>query len=432
MDFFLFLLLNFTLFVRPAEIFPDLEGLPIYNVLILATFAAVILRLPEHLNPDQLHREPITFCVLGLLFAVPWSHMAHFDLYSARVQGIEFSKTVMYYLVLITTLNTTKRLKIFLYSVALYTTTIAVLALLHYFEYVDLPSLSAVEEGGYDEFGERFAILRLRATGLFNDPNDFSMIVVAGLMVSLYGLFDRKVGFRRFLWILPAAILLWALGLTKSRGGALALCAAVGLISYFRFGVWKTAVVLSICLPAATLLIGGRSTEFEGGTGEERAELWAEGLQMWKTAPLFGIGQGMYAEEVGQVAHNSFVHAFTELGLFGGALFLGAFWFAGLSLWKIVRKEQACPSPNADPMLRRLQLYMLVLVVGCAVSFMSISRCYVQPTYFILGMANCVCLESRRQGLPTVELTPRRLAQLLPVSIGFIVAIHLFIKISIR
>ena len=33
----------------------------------------------------------------------------------------------------------------------------------------------------------------------------------------------------------------------------------------------------------------------------------------------------------GLVAHNSFVHAFVELGLFGGTFFFGCFFFTALS-----------------------------------------------------------------------------------------------------
>ena len=58
-------------------------------------------------------------------------------------------------------------------------------------------------------------------------------------------------------------------------------------------------------------------------------QLWYAGLVEMKRFPLFGIGAGMYPDFVdGRVAHNSFVHAFVELGIFGGVIFLGAFWFA--------------------------------------------------------------------------------------------------------
>ena len=52
-----------------------------------------------------------------------------------------------------------------------------------------------------------------------------------------------------------------------------------------------------------------------------------------RQSPVFGIGKNRFGEEAGQVAHNSFVHAFTELGPLGGMVFLGAFYLAMRALW---------------------------------------------------------------------------------------------------
>src|SRR5205823_6438034 len=71
-----------------------------------------------------------------------------------------------------------------------------------------------------------------------------------------------------------------------------------------------------------------------------RIELWSDGLTEMKTSPVFGIGFNSYSDHVGQVAHNSFVHTFVELGIVGGALFLGTFWFAAISFWKIRKRIQ--------------------------------------------------------------------------------------------
>jgi O-antigen ligase len=89
-------------------------------------------------------------------------------------------------------------------------------------------------------------------------------------------------------------------------------------------------------LAAVLLAFKGRMTNLddamEQGTAQTRIQLWSEGLQLFKRDPLFGIGQNNYVEEVGQAAHNSFLHAFTELGIFGGALFLGAYAAAMVSI----------------------------------------------------------------------------------------------------
>ena len=58
---------------------------------------------------------------------------------------------------------------------------------------------------------------------------------------------------------------------------------------------------------------------------------------MMMRSPLLAIlGQGQFAEEVGQVAHNSFVQAGAELGLPGGLCFFGLYY---LPFWSLRRLD---------------------------------------------------------------------------------------------
>jgi hypothetical protein len=122
-------------------------------------------------------------------------------------------------------------------------------------------------------------------------------------------------------------------------GALLALCHA-------RWGWKRAALIAAVALPLLLVVFKGRITNFDAGmgegTGRSRVELWSAGLQAFKQHPFFGVGSGNYAEEAGQVAHNSFVHAFTELGFFGGALFLGAFVAALVMLHRL----RQLPSPS--------------------------------------------------------------------------------------
>jgi O-antigen ligase len=250
------------------------------------------------------------------------------------------------------------------------------------------------------------------------------------------GLFDARFGLLRMAWLAPMGLLVATLALTKSRGGLLAGFTAAATLAYFRFGLWKTAAAACLLLPLLAAM-GGRQSDlgggFSGGTGEARVELWSAGLIAVRRSPLFGIGYDRYAEEAGQVAHNSFVHCFVELGLYGGALFLGAFWFSGFSLWELGRDIRTPLGTLARGAFCRLQPYVLAIIVGSAVSQMSLSRCYVVPTYLVFGVANAYCREARRQGLTVrVTLTPRRVGELALLSIAFLAGIYLFIRLGFR
>ena len=438
MDFILFLLVNLTLFVRPGEIIPGLEGLPIYNYLILATLASALPQVAEHLRPERLAREPITACVLAMIPAVVLSHVIHFDLWSARMGAFTFTKSVVYYLVLISVVNSTERLRVFLYAIALFAALNSTFAILHYYGIVTIESITVTEERMIDpETDEPYVVPRLCATGIFGDPNDLSMITVAGVVICALAMDDKRMGFFRIAWIIPLALFFATLVLTKSRGGMLAFAAAAMLLSYLRFGMWKTAVAAALLLPVLALGVGGRQTDlsgsFQGGTGQARMELWADGLVELKSSPLFGIGFNSYGDHVGLVAHNSFIHAFVELGLVGGGLFLGAFWFAALSFWKVGRRIESEYRFTTNLTFQRLHPFLVTMLCGYSVSMFSLSRAYVEPTYLALGVANAYFLEAGRMGVPTpVRVNPRRMGELAAVSIGFLLFIYLFIKINIR
>jgi hypothetical protein len=132
-------------------------------------------------------------------------------------------------------------------------------------------------------------------------------------------------------------------------------------------------------------LIGGRQTEvdLDDGTGHDRFLLWREGFDAIKSLDFFfGIGQSTYADEVGLVAHNSFIHAYVELGVIGGTMFFGCFFFAGYQLYRMVR----IPDPISNPELLRMRPIMVALLVGWATALFSLSRCYVVPTYLVFGI----------------------------------------------
>jgi hypothetical protein len=266
------------------------------------------------------------------------------------------------------------------------------------------------------------------------------MIAVVGIVISAYGLWDRRLKGARFAWVLPLALFLLAMVLTKSRGGFLALLVAGVVFAYFRFGKWITLAAAAVLLPAAFLL-GGRMAELgsamskgnASGTGGERVQLWSDGLVEMKKSPIFGIGCNRYAEEIGLVAHNSYIHGFVELGLFGGSLFLGAFWFAVQSFWKLDHLLKKQMRFLGSGTFRGLETCVVAAVCGVAVSLLSLSRNYVTPTYIILGTASAYLSEARRQGFPApLTLTPRRLGELLLVSIGFLLATQAFIKFVLR
>jgi riboflavin transporter FmnP len=440
-DFFLFLLLNFTLFVRPTDFLEGYETLQVYNYIMLPLLLLSIPKIINQFQPQRLLRTPITVFVLGLLPAITLScvrNLSGFAMSGVWGATVGFAKVVAYYLVFISVVNSMKRLRSLLYATAMFATATAVIAMLDYYSVVEIPALEVLKQSDNEDIdpvtGERLYVLRLRATGLFNDPNDLSMISVFSIVICTMGVCDRSLGMKRFALLVPMGVLFATLVLTKSRGGMLAFLAAAGVLTYIRLGFWKTAALGFPGLIALVVMIGGRGTNISEGmsqTGLSRVQLWSDGLVAMRASPTFGIGFGKYAEEVGQVAHNSFVECFVELGLIGGAIFMGAFWSSVWSQWKLRDRKNPMLQLFANDSFRRIPPFLLAGAFGFAISQLSISRMYVLPTYLVFGACNVCTLESLKLGIPPViEINQRLFRQLALVSIVFLVGVNLFIRAS--
>lgn len=383
--FGLFLLTTATLFLRPAELFIWLDNWPIYELLILSTFALAFQSFTGHFRWFMLARQPVTLCVVGVFVAIGLSHLQYIYVGGVLDSGTLFLKTLIYYGLLVTTVNSPGRLKTFLLTVAICASTMVTLCVLDFYEIYDFEFIQHLDDvEGFTDEDEVITVKRMRGTGIFQDPNDMAMVICATGIVCTFFLTDQTAGKIRLAWLIPMLVLFVGLLSTKSRGGLLA-CGVAGLtLISVRFGgrVAMAAGVVGLCVVP---FIAGRQADIdldEGGTGHERITLWRDGFQELKSgAILFGTGQGTYPDIAGLVAHNSFVHSYVELGLFGGTMFLGCFFFIGMQLYRMGR----LPEPILNDELIRMRPFICALAAGWCMSIFSLSRCYVVPTYLMFG-----------------------------------------------
>jgi O-antigen ligase len=228
---------------------------------------------------------------------------------------------------------------------------------------------------------------------VFDDPNDFSMVLILAAIVGAYGLGERRLGRLRWMLLLPIAFFGYALVLTHSRGGVVAGTAALLVFVHARFG-WRNVLPLALLLlPLLLLPDWGRQTSFNLGDAEDtfqrRIELWYNSLSVFRAAPLFGSGRNTLVDIIGQVTHNSYLHAFAEMGLLGGVAFTGAFY--------LVLRGLRLASP-ADAEVARLRPYVLAMTAGYAAGLLSLSRCYTVPTQLVLALATAYLLLASRGG----------------------------------
>ncbi len=436
MDFVLFLLATAVLFLRPQDYIPEAATLPLYlAVLSLATLVAVGAILPQA-SPAALRRRPITVCVCGLLVAAVLSHLSHGFLWGVRKAGTDFALILAYYFLAVAVLNTPQRLQRLLTSLAVFAVIISTLALLQYHGAITLPEQTVVQQREMDETGEENIVIpRLCGTGLFNDPNDLCLLLIIGLGVGAYHLTNPNAGLIRLAWLGPLALFMYALALTQSRGGLLAFLVAVFVLFHARFGTLKAAALAGLALPVLMACFAGRQTSFTAGTeaGMDRIDLWREAMVLFKESPIFGIGYSLFEDHAHLVAHNSYVHCYAEMGFFGGTLFLGAFLVALLTLYRLGQPGAMTTAPTANPSLARLRPYLLAIMAGYATGMMFLSRAYIPPTYLVLAVTTAYAsLAGKAPPLRMPQLNSWLVGRLALASMAFLVAMHLFVKLSMN
>lgn len=443
MSFFLFIVLNAVLFLRPQELFAGLEWTSFYEWTIIACMLTTGLAILRQLSFDVLLKRPINVCVLGLLIAVPLSHLAQFSgdsIFYARMTLMgpqAFSKTILYFLLASAVLNTDARVEQFFNWILILIGIVAVLSVGCYYNYINIPSIEYLERIVQTEAGEVSVVHQLKGTGIFNDPNDLAMILVFGMVIAIHVLTDPSRGIVRFTALPLLALIVLGIYLTKSRGGMLAFGAAGLVLAYTRWGKWRTLLVALLSSPLIYYVFKMRGGEgATEGTGQQRIQLWSQGFTLLKSNPLFGIGQNQFAEEMGLVAHNSFVHTYVELGIFGGSLFFGAFFAGLLGLYRLREKKVLDFMPKTSQF--RLATIAAALV-GFAVSMLSLSRAYIIPTYMVFALASAsIEFESnhlRDEGLKLRELPATNLTfvkHLVPASIICLAAIYLFARFTVN
>jgi O-antigen ligase len=427
--FLVFLLVNLNLFLRPTELIPALDGYPIYEISILLAlvFSAPVI-LPQ-LSWKALKATPITLTVLLLIPATFLASASHGDLWSARYNALDIFKVTLYYLLLVGLVCTPKRLRQFVLFTFFLLALMALFVLLHYYGFIGNNQVAAVSEAfTTDADGNRIFVDRVQGLGIFEDPNDLSLVMVMAVMIGVHFVIRAQAA-ERMMWITPIGLILCTFEMTHSRGGFLSMVAATFTAVVARLGWKKGILCLVLCSPLVIPFLDARQTDLAIGdkndTGQGRIHLWRDSLFMMHQHPVFGIGVGQLAELNGLVAHNSFVQAYAETGLVGGTIFVAMFFFC---INRLLFIRRSLP-PNSDPELAPWAPTLLAIIIGYAVGLFSLTRNGVVPTFFPPGLVCAyasIC--ARRYPLLDVKPTRRTIRHVVALSIVSIVALELIVR----
>ncbi|MEW9625415.1 O-antigen ligase family protein [Rhodanobacter geophilus] len=181
---------------------------------------------------------------------------------------------------------------------------------------------------------------RIRYVGIFNDPNDLGLLFVMALPMVLC-LASRAGFLGRWFWRLGALLLLVGVYLTKSRGTQLAVLMMGGVWLWQKRGLLTAGSLGFVGLVGLMLMPSTRMNDLDPDEESAfgRVDAWYEGLDMFKTHPLLGVGFGNFTDYNPLTAHNSFVLVLAETGFLGFMAWLAFVGYCFWMMWRLLRLQ---------------------------------------------------------------------------------------------
>lgn len=217
---------------------------------------------------------------------------------------------------------------------------------------------------------------RVHYTGNLIDPNSLALALVmaAALLVGLATWPGRSI--RKWLWLLGLPLLGVAVVLAASRAAQAAMGAVLLCFFYFRVGILGAAAAAVLASPV--MLISTRNDAEAAYSTVTRIMTYLNGFRAFLEYPLFGVGYANYERISFLNAHNSFLQALVETGVFGGTVYLTGIYAAVKLLFQVIRwplrdltEEELAEAEEIQHVAKTL-LAMLLGVLLC-VLFLSLA-----------------------------------------------------------
>lgn len=418
MAFFSLLLYVACIYVRPQEWVPLLYGAPLINITAIMTVVFFLF------SRDRKYvHAPQNYLMLSFLAALTISHLVHAYFGGALNAFNDFSKTLILYFLIIHIVSTSKRFAIFIDVLMMLTLFLGIQGIIQYSTGIGMAGQPILLDGA-----ER----RITWIGIFSDPNDLALSFVIMIPFLINAILTRGGVFRKTYSLLASGILVYALWLTNSRGGILALSAV--LCTYFylymkRNGRAMVGIVISLIMIAGVIMIAPSRMSDISASGDSaygRIDAWYDGIQMFKSSPLFGVGYQMFTDYHFRTAHNSFILALAEIGLFGYLLWIALFYFSMKS------PVMVAGSPAGQNTLSSHVVSLKVALVGFLAAAFFLSRTYNPLPYMLIALSAAQVNIGIKQGIfKTSKINTVDMRNVLFLCIGSMAITLILIKIAI-
>ncbi len=402
--------------VQPGELYPIFESLHIERAVVIIVLCSTLLRQDETIKIPPLSKKLIFFWVM-IAVGIPFAFWRG----GSASAALDFGKTIVYNLLIVSLVNTRERFRQFLTVYA---------AAIGY--------LGASSAWGYFHGDSVFAQGIDRAQGLTNaggDPNSLAITLVTALPLTLLLVAERGKLLRGFA-IAICAVNICTIVLTGSRTGFLCLLMLAMVFVVTRKRAVARLPLLAIAVAAVWVAMPaeykGRYTSVEHLKNDEsyqnRIISWKSGLHMFEDHPLTGVGIGNFPDANGEKywpikngvriwlqPHSLYVQAIAETGLLGTSAFL-------LLLISMVRDNRKLRrmlrEGEAPGWIKNFPLAANFSILGLLICGYSAHLLYRHTWYELAAMTSAMGMIAASEQLATTE--PRG-AKTLGVSSGYVI-----------
>jgi O-antigen ligase len=348
--------------------------------------------------------------VICLLLFTVWSVLSSaqaIDQEPAWAALIEFSKTLLPFLLGVTMIQTEKEAGQMLW----------VMVLMQAFVCVEMNQayLTGYNRAFIEGFGgmdnNTFGISLLTTVGaalaLFLSAGTWRLKAVAGVSTLLI-MHTVLLTFSRGSFVGLLGVALAALAILPKRPKYIGAVVLAGLIAFRLTGPELSARLATTFAPR----------EMRDASAESRFDLWRDCLTIIAEEPVFGLGPQNWpivAERFGwppgKEAHSLWVQTTAEVGVPGVVFLLLFYGLTIIRLWPIARGR----SPNTDVTSAMVAAGIILAIVGFGISAQFVSVRGLEPPFYV-AMAGVVILKVRTQRAPVpTRVTVRR--QTVPLTV---------------
>jgi O-antigen ligase len=370
------------LLIRPHEFLPGFQGLPLMQLFMMGAVGAWILAREKDFG------APSALLLLFLVGAMAFSRVAMGWLGGVSAVVTAFLPLVLLFILVSTTVSTLGRQRFFLLLLFAASVYMALHGIQQHFN-------------GVGWTGETTIHGRIRYLGFFNDPNDLGMFFVMTLPMAFFLWGDTRNRVAKLVLALGLVVVFYGIYLTGSRGTLLATLAVLAVYFMRRYGWFLTGFLGLLAVPVLFMVLPARFSAIDPGesSAHGRVEAWYQGLQMFLSNPLTGVGWGRFTDYNSLTAHNSLVLVLGETGLIGVTFWLA---FFASAIWlpaRVVRHWGVHGEVATDPegvRWARLAGATLISWIGVGVSVFFLSRSYNIMLYLLAAVAVGVFLGYQR------------------------------------